>query len=372
MRRQAQIFTRVMGNPHRRRSLAYQKFQLITNGMTVGEFTDAYNAVPALPRSCPADQYLRWLIDHGFIEIPNSGYVYRPRGPRAVAMDTSALTPLSTDLGGFTFGVEFEVNMPRGMSRAELGRRVTELSGIEARSEYLNRVARPYWPVVTDGSLDPTLGAELNSPILRGASGLEQAEKVARALKTIGCKVNTKYAGTTPRGRRIRHHGLHVHVGAENEDDAFFRNLLFFFHSNADVLDTMHPGSRRPGGGGAVWCNRVSVNGITDHSTRDEILRLHGGVKYRVLNLSAFHRHGTVEFRQAAGTVEADKVSFWVKFVLRVALAARSGHIGRHRFANLTELLRAIGSTDEEVRFWERRAQILNAQLPAHRRVAAA
>jgi hypothetical protein len=166
---------------------------------------------------------------------------------------------------------------------------------------------------------------------------------MARSLKDIGCRI-------TPRC------GLHVHVGVKSENADFFRNLLRAYGNNANHINRLHPPSRHHN----RFCQSFSVSHLTDAMTKEEILRAFGH-KFVKVSLQAYTRQGTIEFRQAAGTVDADKACYWIKFCLRLCLAARAG-LGVQRAASLEEFLNTIGCTDNERTYLLHRAQRLAPQ----------
>jgi hypothetical protein len=277
------------------------------------------------------------MTERGFLELPGEVFTRRQRRSRA-------MFPLSSDLGQFTFGVEYEVIMRSSYNREQLAQEITT-AGMQTR--VLNDVDHSTWScwtVARDQSLPRFTGAEVKSPILQGA-GLEEAEAMARHLKQLRCRVSVSC-------------GLHVHVGVKNEDADFFRNVLRLYRNNEGWINQLVPGSRRYN----RFCNSISLNGVTDSSTKEEILRATGSSysqKFKKLSTHCYARLGTIEFRQAAGTVEADKMSYWVKFCLRMCLAARA-NVPTNTAASLRDLLERIGSAEDEKTYLLRRAAQLN------------
>ena len=327
-------------NPHRPGSIDRRRFDLLRDGMTAGEFIVAHNAFGSLSTGglgerWHAVRYLRYMQERGFLTLPGFTFATRER-----ALST---TPLSDDLGAFTFGVEFECFVPRGYSRQMAADYVQQNAGVMCTHEPYNHTLRSHWKVVTDGSLGYRRGAEFVSPVLQGQAGLQQVESVARALRSMRARVSASC-------------GFHVHVGARSEDANFFRNLLRLYGRNEVWINSILPPSRHNN----RYCQRVRLLNITDGMSKEEILRQFGGNffdrNYR-LNIAAYARHGTVEFRQAAGTVDADKASYWIKFCLRMCAAAKAG-ISEH-FNSLPELLTAIGCTEPERAYFIHRADRL-------------
>jgi hypothetical protein len=216
-----------------------------------------------------------------------------------------------------TFGVELEVIMPdtsngdRG--RSALANRMVEADVVCAHEAYNHRT-RPHWKIVTDGSIGSD-NAEIVSPILRGQDGFDQVRKVCLALDAHGCRVN-------------RTTGFHVHVGARDrfaEQIGFFKELVRTHAKFEPVIDQLVSRSRR--GRNSQWCQPTEFSDAVDRATTiDRVIReANPNGRYAKLNLTAYHSHGTVEFRQHQGTTNAQKIENWVKLCLRmVAHAARN------------------------------------------------
>lgn len=261
---------------------------------------------------------------------------------------TSALVAPAaiTDPTAFTFGVELELIMPRGMSHAQLASHIA-VGGVPCVSEVYNHSVRNHWKVVTDGSLgDYYRGAEVVSPVLQGQEGFEATRKVCQTLTRLGCKVNRKC-------------GLHVHVGVRNEQIDFFKRLARLYQVAETAIDQVLAPSRR--GYSNVYCQPVRVNSALDHATTvSQVASTVSSSRYCKLNLHSFARHGTVEFRQHQGTVEGDKVIHWVQFCLRMCLGARKGVEPAN---SLESLLVSLEATDTELNYFRSRASYFAARV---------
>ena len=239
-----------------------------------------------------------------------------------------------------TFGVEIEAfgNLP-----STVARKLTD-AGIPCVVEGYNHQVRAHWKVVSDGSVQNNEGDsrncyELVSPILSGEDGLRQLRIVMETLTRMGAKVN-------------RTCGLHVHVGAGDLSIEHFRRVARCFVVYEDFFDAIMPASRRASSNMYVRSNRhsmsqtgrpyqdnyvegsydakaarIALRKIDACDTIDEIiaavnpganrnLARDGSARYHKLNMTAFWQHGTIEFRQHSGTVDADKAVNWVKLLL--------------------------------------------------------
>jgi hypothetical protein len=211
--------------------------------------------------------------------------------------------------------------MPRGMTHRSLTEILNQIDGVQATAEMYNHSTRTYWKVITDGSLgDYTRGAEVVSPILQGDDGFAQVRKVCDALQSNNVKVN-------------RRCGLHVHVGARGKPITFFRSLLKLYAHYEPVLDTLTAPSRRANVNAYCHSTKAQVDLRRERIEASIDLRgitlayTGGGIHSRFvkLNLEAYWRHGTVEFRHHQGTVNAKKTEAWIRICLGLVTAADAG-----------------------------------------------
>lgn len=221
-----------------------------------------------------------------------------------------------------TFGVEFECFLPEGEDMRAAARAVQSRLSRPVAVEGYNHETRPHWKIVTDGSLGSyERGMEVVSPVLVGEAGLAEAETVAKALTDFGCTVNKRC-------------GFHVHVGAAVEPGAavpgkFFRNVAQLYATFESVLDGIMPVSRRLQNN--QYCRSLAgaAAAIARAGTFEEVVNAYAGVRFGhearfyKLNLNAYRRHRTIEFRQHSGTLDSMKASRWISLCLKMAWAAR-------------------------------------------------
>jgi Putative amidoligase enzyme len=227
-----------------------------------------------------------------------------------------------------TFGIEIE---GIGASREAIARAI-EAAGVPCMVEGYNHYTRTFWKIVTDGSIETggqrgRVGFEVVSPVLSGEEGLAQVRKVMDAIASTGATVNKSC-------------GLHVHIGARDFSLRELRNIAKNYVIFEDFFDAIMPPSRRASANQYIKSNRRAMGGDYSNAaakracekldgcrTVDEIIeatcpnplgwgRNRAG-RYYKLNLTAFWAHGTVEFRQHSGTVEADKACAWIELLLQ-------------------------------------------------------
>ncbi|MDR2819449.1 MAG: amidoligase family protein [Desulfovibrio sp.] len=195
------------------------------------------------------------------------------------------------------FGAELEMT---GITREQAVSALRSVN-INVRDEIYNHQTRDYWKIVPDGSVSG--GFEVVSPILEGEAGLEQLRIVATALDDMGGSVN-------------RSCGYHVHFDAAGMDVAHIRSIVTRYAAFEAEIDAFMPASRR--GSENTFCRSVVALSRNDRfrnaTSMSELITVQGG-RYFKVNLQSFHRHGTVEFRQHSGTLNAAKAVNWVRFL---------------------------------------------------------
>ena len=245
-----------------------------------------------------------------------------------------------------TFGVEIEFGLNRDTYqnfKDEFEMRTGEK--VNVTSAYNTSVSNTHWTLATDSSVlvEGYIGRELKSPPIK-LSEIDRLKKVYEFLNEVG-KVN-------------RTCGQHVHIDANDLTFKQQKKVLIAYLVNEDVIDMMHPISRRFGRGvGSQYCGsghgrhevtrdesrnapvNPSVNYPTDVSVQFMRLQNHyksvvinecikkikkarsvrrlqaNGFAEKYSNVQIVERFGTMEFRQHAGTLEFNKIANWIIFL---------------------------------------------------------
>lgn len=221
------------------------------------------------------------------------------------APQPAALAPYLPARFERTFGVEIEAyGVPRATLLAEL-----RAQGLEVYEEGYNHTTRNHWKIVDDASVHGQYAFELVSPVLRGYEGLEDLARACRALKVTGAQVNASC-------------GLHVHLGADDLTVTNMRQLVRNYLVLEGTIDQVMPANRR--GSANTYCQSLqrsrtmaeAERQILAATTFDELSRAaNAGSRYHKVNLQAYARQSTIEFRQHSGSTDFEKISFWVKFL---------------------------------------------------------
>ena len=205
------------------------------------------------------------------------------------------------------FGIEIEAyNCTREKLASEL-----RAAGIDVAVEGYNHTTRNHWKLVTDSSLTGNNTFELVSPVLEGEAGLKELEKVCWVLEYCDVKVNDSC-------------GLHIHMDAADFDLQTWKNLALSYKHLERVIDSFMPQSRRQN----YYCKGLSSISVADIQAAQNINDLRaafGNNRYRKVNLEAYARHRTVEFRQHSGTTNFTKMENWVRFLNGLITFAKSG-----------------------------------------------
>lgn len=205
-----------------------------------------------------------------------------------------------------TFGVEIEF----------VGRRAAAISalrdaGIEVYDSSYTHQVSSRWKVVPDGSVSN--GAELVSPVLSGEEGLRQVKVAAKALREAGCTVN-------------RSCGLHVHVGASDLSVKELAHVVDRYASHEAALDAVMPNSRRHNNN--TYCRSllggyVNLDRLKNSTSVRDLESSMNHARYYKVNLMAYARQQTVEFRQHSGSLSGEKITNWVRFCVNFVEMSR-------------------------------------------------
>ena len=195
-----------------------------------------------------------------------------------------------------SFGIELEI---AGISTQHV-LAALQAVGVTVRQEGYNHTTRTHWKLVSDSSVQG--GFEVVSPVLHGEDGIAEAMTVAEALSDAGATVN-------------RTCGFHVHFDASDLSVADVKTILRRYADHEAEIDAIMPPSRR--GRANTFCNTLARISFPRMMQAESITEMAGimGSRYYKVNLEAFLRHGTIEFRQHSGTVNARKIANWVRFL---------------------------------------------------------
>ena len=229
---------------------------------------------------------------------------------QSAAQEATTVLPQLDYTFNRNFGVEIEAY---NCTRERLARELTA-AGIRVNVERYNHTDHTdHWKLVTDSSLSGNNTFELVSPILYGEQGLEELEKVCWVLDLCNAKVNDSC-------------GLHIHMDAAEFDLQTWKNLIITYKRLEKVIDYFMPLSRRNN----RYCKTLTTISETTINRASNISDLRAAFahnRYHKVNLEAYARHRTVEFRQHGGSTNFTKMSAWIHFLAKMITFAKQGQV---------------------------------------------
>lgn len=205
----------------------------------------------------------------------------------------------------YTYGVEIECYNVDKYELIELLR----TRGVDCCDEGYNHTTRTHYKMVSDSSIHGASPVEIVTPVLKDLASLKV---VCDSLAYVGARVN-------------RSCGLHVHIGAESFTPRQVFNIAMNYDMCWSAICSFMPQSRRHN----AYCEKMKgyeLSGILNH-VNGTIMDMTYEVndRYNAVNLKAYQRHRTIEFRQHSGTIEFEKISNWIKFITALVEFSRDG-----------------------------------------------
>jgi len=267
-----------------------------------------------------------------------------------------------------TFGIEIELSIPessRDVHGHLLSRRVNCIHAVPSE-----RAPAGFWKVTSDSSIRCPAGrpncqkVEIVSPVLTGGRGLSELHHVLQVIKSLSPAVN-------------RSMGVHVHIGLRNFSFEGIKKICQQFVKHEDTFDQIVPPSRRGNGNQYAKSNRLAPQLATLSNKeanlkiarcRDvkELCRTMCPDRYYKLNLQAYHKHGTMEFRQHSGSTAYTKLGYWVRLLVAFCnnaarLPAPKSYLESSR-SNLEDLCAWVIKDGGLQRHFRKRARDLSTQ----------
>jgi hypothetical protein len=217
---------------------------------------------------------------------------------------STAQLPIPQNFSPITFARHFGVEIEAYNATKEKVKQALEQEGVAVTIESYNHTTRRHWKIVTDGSLSGTNTFELVSPILQGQAGLDELQKVCRALSTINVKVNKTC-------------GLHIHFDAARFTLNEWKRIYINYARLEQTIDGFMPMSRRANNN--TYCK--GFKNITNFETKINTAQNLSAIetifnsRYFKINPQSYARHNTIEFRQHSGTIEYEKINYWIAFL---------------------------------------------------------
>lgn len=186
------------------------------------------------------------------------------------------------------------------------------------------------WRCKSDCSVNS--GFELVSPVLYGEAGIAEVAAVCRMLEYLGVTADSSC-------------GLHVHHSADGMTIGDARRLVVSYQAVATAIDSILASDRTSAAENtyaAPYPDRELAmlfnHGAAEHNARG-VTALS---RYRTVNLDAITAHGTVEFRQHHGTVNAARVTAWIRLTQAFMVRAMQESDALPVMTNMADVCNAL------------------------------
>lgn len=238
------------------------------------------------------------------------------------------------------YGVELEII---GMTPHQAAQALRS-AGLSAQDTGYTHGTTGYWKCLLDGSIYG--GCEAVSPILIGEAGLTELTTAINALREAGATVNTSC-------------GMHVHLDARDLTGDEFARTFGFYTERQDLFDALVAPSRRHNS----YCrkyNNAQIAAIKSAANRDkDTVQYEFDDRYMTVNVTSYGRHGTLEFRQHQGTLNAAKAVAWVRLLLAITVKVQANAEENISATDLPAMLDGLGLDVTTVRYLKSRANRL-------------
>jgi biotin operon repressor len=145
---------------------------------------------------------------------------------------------------------------------------------------------------------------------LSGEEGIREVKKVAGILVKNGIMVDSSC-------------GLHVHCDASDLDTIDVKTVIGRYNRFQREIDEFMPPLRRNNDYALRMNEIMNSNRYKRACSKSGVAVAARGQRYYAVNIEALDRHGTLEFRQHAGTISAEKIENWIRFCVGFVDAAK-------------------------------------------------
>ena len=264
------------------------------------------------------------------------------RGRRQAVAPQPTFNPI--DFHFRKFGIELETASPNEKVLMDAVKLV-KASGVNIQLTGYTHDHTPYWKVLKDASLSGGYCREIVSPAFTNERGYAEVNTVASTLVTMGVKVNNSC-------------GFHCHLDVSDLTPKQIARIVKFYQVYETEIDKLHQSSRR---GNARYTGTLNQDRYANFdperiNTMNDLTSLFYD-RYVKVNVQAYLRHGTIEFRQHGATIDPVKIVNWIKFCTRIVEYAKSDNA----IDASKPLFEALNLSEAEKLYWSHRKEVLAA-----------
>jgi len=210
------------------------------------------------------------------------------------------------------------------------------------------------WVIAQDSTIKQPYPLELISPALNGVKGLRQIKRICDVLNKLEIQTNENC-------------GLHVHWSAGDFTGRHMINLLRLYGKYEKILDFIFPLSRRDDQ--SPFAHSLLRDGSTAWLYREGVFRTHAyqlakdfektqattntssypTARHHKVNICAYNKYRTVEFRQHEGTFDFEKIKNWIVFSQQLINRAKDTSV-TEGVATWESLIKTLALTEPQLR----------------------
>jgi hypothetical protein len=238
-----------------------------------------------------------------------------------------------------SYGLELEGLVK---NRDEFYRKLKEIGYKVRLTGYSHDMENELWKVGDDGSVRRSMNdeergnyqsVELTTPKLYAVNGFKKVKEVLNIWNKLGSAVNNSC-------------GFHVHVDAFGFSRRDLARLLLVWMRIEPVVYFLVSPSRRDNSYAKF------LRGSNNYNLTNMILgQINNSDRYHALNLAAFKKYRTIEFRIHQGTTNFEKVKSWTIFCLKLMEKVKNGLKWYHfsEEPSIEEVLDKLGIVENAV-----------------------
>ena len=152
--------------------------------------------------------------------------------------------------------------------------------------------------------------------------------------------------------------GFHIHLDVSDLTAKQIARIVKFYQVYETEIDKLHQRTRRGDARYTGTLNSSCYRNFDPENIRcmDDLTGLFRD-RYVKVNVQAYLRHGTIEFRQHGATTDPVKISNWIKFCTRIVEYAKTNN----PIDASIDLFTALNLSEAEKIYWNYRKEVLAA-----------